>query len=103
MLYGKPMKIKKQEKYLGEQICPSLADSVLATIRKRKGLAFLAIHDIASVINDARSDFIGGIKASLMIWEQAVLPFLLNSSDTWIGMNKTAKNDLSDIHNIFLR
>ena len=38
-----------------------------------------------------------------MIWEQAVLPFLLNSSDTWIGMNKAALNNLSDIHNIFLR
>ena len=103
LLYGKPMNIKMQEKYLGEQICSTTEESIIATIKKRKGLAILAINDIASVVSDARANLVGGIQAALMIWEQAVLPFLLNSSDTWIGISKSALNLFSDIHNLFLR
>ena len=103
LLYNKPMKVKYQEKYLGEQICPGMAESVNATINKRKGLALLAISDIANIVNDARVNIVGGMKTALLIWEQAVLPFLLNSSDTWIGIDRTAMKSLTDIQNTFLR
>ena len=49
------MKIKHQEKYLGEEICSSLAASVVATVRKRRGLVLMTINDIVSIVEDARA------------------------------------------------
>ena len=69
LLKGLPMKIKSQEKYLGEQIIGSLEESILATIRKWGGIVMLAINDIANVIKDVRLSVVGGIVAALEIWE----------------------------------
>ena len=103
LLYESPMQVKQQDKYLGEQICPTIGESVVVTIKKRKGVTYMAINDLVSVVNDARLDVIGGIGAALTIWEQAILPFLLGSSETWLGIPKEAIGALEEIHNYFLR
>ena len=90
LLYGKPMKVKRQEKYLGEEIKESLAESALATICKRKGIVTLAINDIVNVMKDRRSQVNGGLVTAIEIWESAVIPFLLNSGEMWIGLPKKA-------------
>ena len=51
-----------------------------------------AINDIVSVINDYRAETIGGITIAWKLWESCVVSFLLNSSETWIGMNKESIN-----------
>ena len=55
LLFNKPMQIKDKDKYLGDEITVNCANSVTATINKRKGLDMLAITDIADIINNPRS------------------------------------------------
>ena len=103
MLYGVPMKRKTHEKYLGEILCSGLAESVIATVKKRKGQVMLAINEIASIVSDTRANTIGGIEVATTIWELAVIPYLLNSADTWFGINNKAMEMLNHIHNTFLQ
>ena len=102
MLNNLPMKIKHQEKYLGEEICSSLAASVVATVRKRRGLVLMTINDIVSIVEDARSGVVGRIVTALKLWESSLLPFLLNSSETWLDIPNEAMNLLNEIQDIFL-
>ena len=82
------MKIKPKEKYLGEIIHLGVSESVNATVSKRKGLAILSINDIISIIHDSRAEVTGKIETGVAIFEHAVLPYLLNSSDTWLEIPK---------------
>ena len=56
-----------------------------------------AINDIVSVINDYRAETIGGITIAWKLWESCVVSLLLNSSETWIGMNKESINLLNEL------
>ena len=81
-IYGQQMKSSEEEKYLGDQIsCEGLAASVAATIKNRAGKVTKATNDIRAVIDDCRSNVAGGITTGLMIWELAVIPYLLNKGD----------------------
>ena len=98
------MKQVAKEKYLGDQIsCFGLAASVTATIDKRKGIVIQKIFEIKSVIDDCRSHVTGGITTGLDIWEMAVIPFLLNNCDSWIGMDSSAISELDKLQNLFYR
>ena len=103
MLYGKPMLRRKQEKYLGDQFFGNTADSIEATVRKRKGNAILTINDIATIVSDARADSIGGISIAIDIWELAVIPFLLNNAGTWMGIQEKTIELLKEIQKVFLQ
>ena len=50
-----------------------------------------------------REDVVGGIIAGLEIWEVAVIPYLMNNSDTWAYMPKQALDVLDSLQNQFLR
>ena len=63
----------------------------------------LAINEIASIVTDTRAKAIGGIEVATDIWELAVLPYLLNSADTWICIKKSSLEILNKIHNKFLQ
>ena len=58
-----------------------LSDSVQATVLKRKGQVVTSILETKAVIEDCRSN------AGFDIWELAILPFLLNNSDTWVEIS----------------
>ena len=88
-LYDKPVNLEKQGTYLGDELGPSVAESISLTIKKRIGLAKKAIFDIKLIIEDCRSQIVGGIKTGLLLWESCVLPYLLNNSSTWINMKKS--------------
>ena len=103
MLNGVPMKVSNQERFLGEQITGGNAESILATLKKRKGIVLMAISDIAAMLSDARAGVVGGIEAGLQVWKLAVIPFLLNSADTWIGMSRGSEDILNDLYKMFLR
>ena len=103
-LSGKPMKEVSNEKYLGDYISTlGSADSALITVTKRHQKAMNYIYEIKAVIEDCRAEVVGGIIAGLEIWEVAVIPYLMNNSDTWAYMPKQALDVLDSLQNQFLR
>ena len=103
-LCGQKMKYVLKEKYLGDFLSSGgLSDSVQATILKRKGQVVTSILEAKAVIEDCRSNIVGGITAGLEIWELAILPFLLNNSDTWVEISKSTIDTLDDLQYMFYR
>ena len=103
-LCGQEMKCLEKEKYLGDMICSGgLAASVQATVMKRKGQVVSSILDTKAVVEDCRANVVGGITAGLEIWELAILPYLLNNSETWIETSKKTIETLDDIQCMFYR
>ena len=101
MFCNEVMKVKESEKYLGDYVSFSLADSVFKTVQKRKGLTKRLISEIKVTIENIRCDTVGGLTAGLDIWNMAVVPFLFNNSDCWMEISKKAINMLESIQNSF--
>ena len=76
MIYNSRMKQVTVEKYLGMQLAATAAASVTATVNKRLGLATRAIYEARAVIEDHRSQAVGGIVAAFEIWERSAIPML---------------------------
>ena len=88
-LCGQEMPNVRAEKYLGDMISSAgLAESVQATFTKRKGQVVSSILEIKYVVEDCRSTVVRGIVAGIDIWKLAVLPNLLNNSETWTELHK---------------
>ena len=103
-LSGKLMKEVESEKYLGDYISAyGAADTAFQTVTKRHQKAMNAIQETKAVIEDCRADVIGGIVAGLEIWEIAVIPYLINNSETWAYMTEKAVEVLDSLQNQFLR
>ena len=91
-------------KYLGDILSEKgLADSVEKTISKRKGHASKAIYDIRVVVDDCRSQVLGGLATGINIWERAVIPMLLYNCETWQEMSRKSVDDLEKLQLTFLR
>ena len=101
-LYGKPLEVVDKESYLGDVIGINTSESITLTINKRIGIAKKAVYEIRSIVEDSRSQVVGGIKTGLLLWNSCVLPFLLNNSGTWINMKKSDIERLSRLQNLFL-
>ena len=103
-LCGQTMKCLPMEKYLGDMICSSgLAGSVHATVVRRRGNVVINILETRAVVDDCRASIVGGITAGLEIWELAILPYLLNNSETWAEMSKATLEMLEKIQQMFYR
>ena len=97
-------KLPSSRKIFGRRNKATLKDSVKAMNKKRKGLVFAAISDIVNVLKDCRSNAVGGMKVAIEIWELSIIPFLLNSSETWLGKTKEELNILQALRtNLDLR
>ena len=93
-----------QAKYLGDYLSGlGLAESVDATVRKRRGLVVKSIFEIRAVIDDYRSHVAGGFSAGMDIWEMAVLPMLMNNSECWMGVSDNTILELDKLQQMFLR
>ena len=79
------MKIKTEEKYLGQVIKSSLSISALATAQDRAGKIKGAAIEIKQIIEDYQMQAIGGLAAAWVLWERAFIPSLLAGADTWLG------------------
>ena len=67
-LCGQEMKQETSAKYLGDWLsCLGLAESVEVTVKKRKGLATLAIFEIRAIIEDCRQGCTKTATARLMV------------------------------------
>ena len=80
-----------------------LADSVNSTIKKRVGKVYSLIDEIIAVVEDFMCNSLGGILVGLDLCELAVIPFLMNNSETWTEADKEAIAQLENIQNRFLR
>ena len=91
-LYGNKMTEGKAEKYLGFYLAATAADSVTATIDKRNGLATKAIYEARAVVEDSRSEAIGGLTVMFDIFNLAICPMLYYCSEMFFPLpSKTLK------------
>ena len=98
------MKEKECEKCLGDYIHEGgLSESVAATVKQRSGKTTAAIFEIKAIIDDYRMQRIGGIVAAFEIWEMAVIPSLLNNSESWTEISTQTMEDLEDLQFLFIR
>ena len=80
-----------------------LSQSASATVKKRKGLAAASIYEIGAVVEDCRSNIIGGLQTGTDLWEAAVIPMLLFNAETWVSISKSTVDVLEDIQKRFYR
>ena len=74
----------------------------MVTIKKRYDKVKTALKEIRAVIEDCRANLTGGLVTGLEIWEVAVMPFLLNNSETWTDIHKDALEMLENLQVEFL-
>ena len=87
-----------ESKLLGDWISDQgLAQSSALTIRKRKGMATASIYEIRSVVEDCRSNIVGGLSTGIDLWESAVRPMLLLNAETWVSISTTSIKTLRNI------
>ena len=102
-LYGSKMSEKKSERYLGDFINEGgVSLSVEGTVNHRYGKLIHDIKEIKAIIEECRSNTIGGLKVGLDIWESAYIPSMLNNSSTWMEMDDATLNKLEETQNSFL-
>ena len=65
MFCNHQMRESESEKYLGDYLCSSLAESVFVTVQRRKGLAMRLISEMKMTIEDLRINSVGGQMAGL--------------------------------------
>ena len=103
-LCGEPMPCVSEAKLLGDWLSgDGLSQSVATTVKKRKGLALASIYEIRAVVEDCRSNAIGGLKTGIDLWEAAVLPMLLYNAETWMSISKSTLDELEDVQKRFYR
>ena len=73
MCGGFETKLKEQFKWLGQILSSGgLSESVAATVQDREGKIRGACLEIGQIINDWRSQAVGGMDTALLLWEPAV-------------------------------
>ena len=79
------MKLKNEEKYLGQILESNLATSAWATVKNRSGKIKGAALEIKQIIEDYQMQALGGLAAAWDLWERALIPSLLCGAGTWLG------------------
>ena len=97
------MKIVEKEKYLGQIMAPDIADSIHETVKRRVGVANHSVFEIRAVVDDTRAEAVGRLSVGFTIWETAVIPALLHSSEVWVNMRKKTLKLLDKIQLKYLR
>ena len=98
------IKEKQSEKYLGDMLDGrGLGASIEATITERHGRIFGSVLEIRIILEDYRSSQAGGIMAGLMLWEMAVIPSLINNSETWTCIDEGSLKRLEELQSMLLR
>ena len=101
---GIEVKMKQEEKYLGDYIHSlGLSKSVESTVNKRYGKCLTQIMEIKSVIEEFRMHSLGAISSGLTIFNMAVLPFLLYNASTWFETSTKTINRLENLQHILQR
>ena len=98
------VKEKISDKYLGDILHQGgLSESVLATVKDREGKVKAAMLESAAIVDDFRSQCIGGFMAAVDIWELAIIPTLLNNAGTWTEMDESTEERLEELQLFYVR
>ena len=92
------LKEKKEDKWLGDVV--SVAGnkaSTLASIRERKGRLVNAIFETIAIIEDSRVNKLGARDFAKNVWEMALVPSLLNSSEISSVLEKEVHEKLEGL------
>ena len=92
-----------QEKWLGDQICNGLKQSIMATIQSRAPKIRRAAYEIVNIVRDYRAQRIGGFATALLLWEACAIPSLIYNCSTWAGMGRAEEEALAECQDFFLR
>ena len=77
------MKQAEKEKWLGQQISArGLAESVAETVAAKEGKIKAACIEVANIVNDWRTEIVGGLETAMISWEACIIPSLLHSCST---------------------
>ena len=88
----------QQEKWLGQIFSAlGLADSVDKTVAARIGKIKGASMEIAQIVNDWRSQAVGGMVTALVLWEACCLPSLLHGAGTWVEISPQTEKQLENM------
>ena len=97
-------KEKVLDKWLGDIFHQGgLAASVHATIEDRKAKVKGACYEAETIIEDWRSQVVGGFMGALDLFELAILPTLLYNAETWVGMHEDTLLGLENLQLFFIR
>ena len=100
----KDLKIKSQEKWLGDWIhTGGSSESISATLNARKGRIMNAINEAIAIIEDSRMHRMGGIQCGLDLWNVSICSSLLTNSSSWSGMEEHHVQELEDFQLLYLR
>ena len=80
-----------------------LSQSVFLTVLRRKPQVINSIFEVNTVIEDCRTNLVGGLTAGLEIWKLSIIPFLLNNSETWVEIDHKTLDMLDNMQFMFLR
>ena len=95
---------KVSDKWLGDIFHQSgLAESVVATIKDRVAKVKAACFEAAAIVDDWRSQCVGGFLCALDLWELAILPTLLYNAATWVEIPKQAEEILENLQLFYVR
>ena len=98
------VKEKSQDKYLGDILHQGgCAASVLATVMDREGKVKAAMFEAAAIVDDFRSQCVGGFMVAIDLWELAILPSLLNNAGTWTDMDEETVERLEELQLFYIR
>ena len=100
---GKPMKCVSSEKFLGEVFSKNLTESVHETVKRRIGLISQSVFEIRAVVDDKRSECLGGMSLAFSLWEQASVPSLLHGAEVWTDIKQKTLKLLDKVQLKFLR
>ena len=59
--------------------------------------------EIANIVNDWRSQAVGGMETAIILWEALCIPSLLNGAGTWTEISAATEKKLEQLQQWFLR
>ena len=87
------MKQAEKEKWLGQQISAGgLAESVAETVAAKEGKIKAACIEVANIVNDWRTEIVGGLETAMISWEACIIPSLLHSCSTCTQISRATEN-----------
>ena len=97
-------KEKVSDKWLGDMFHQGgLELSVMATIEDREPKVKGAFYEAAAIVDDWRTQSIGGFMSAIDLFEMAILPTLLYNSETWVNISRQATERLDNLQLFYLR
>ena len=92
------------EKWLGSIVnAKGVRDSTVSTIAERKSRIMNIIYETIAIVEDSRIHRLGGLRCAKEIWELAIIPALLNNSETFYIHDKNIQKSLENFQSALWR